>query len=97
MTHASDFADFDFVTEINELYTSCGCNFGKDAIPVEIIKGALLKNVCGYYNGSTANALIRELGLVKRRKSKVFSLTRPGKLTAKGKAFLWWAFDNKQV
>lgn len=80
----------DFAAEINTLFQSHDFNFGKGAIPVDIVKEAVLKTVCNWGNGSTAQSIIVHLGYVKPRHNK-----KP-KLTAKGKAFLWWAMKDTE-
>lgn len=77
-----DYRNHDFDTEITDLFAKRSFNFGKQADPIEIIKGAVLKTVCGWHNGSTAQSIITELGYVDSKNN----------LTDKGKVFLWRSF-----
>lgn len=83
----------DFVAEINTLFQSHDFNFGKGAIPVDIVTEAVLKSVCGLANGSTAQSIIVHLGYVKYRNNNPNGRL---KLTDKGKEFLWWAMKKNE-
>ena len=50
----------------------------------DVIQYGLLKCACGYYQGHTSTQIITELKLI----------TKAYKLTAKGKRYLWIAFNN---
>lgn len=58
-------------------------NFGT-AEKRDIIRFTLLKNACGYGSGSTAIAIVSELGL----------FTEMGSLSKKGREYLYEAFSN---
>lgn len=49
----------------------------------DVIRFGLLKCACGYYQGHTSTQIITELGLIDKDYN----------LTAKGKHYLWMAFD----
>lgn len=49
-----------------------------------VVNQGVLKCACGYYQGSTSNAIIRAHGLVNDEYE----------LTPKGRAYLWAAFSN---
>jgi hypothetical protein len=83
-----DYIETDFAAEVRELFSHSDFNFGKGAIPIDIVREAVLKSVCGWHNGSTAQSIIVHLGYVIPRHHK------SDKLTPKGKAFLWWAFHD---
>lgn len=88
MLTVMDYGSTDFAAEVQELFSHSDFNFGKGAIPIDIVRGAVLKSVCGWHNGSTAKSIIVHLGYVIPRQNK------SDKLTPKGKAFLWWAFHD---
>lgn len=50
----------------------------------DVVKFGLLKCACDYHQGYTLTQIIIELGLA----------TAKGRLTKKGKRYLWLAFDN---
>jgi hypothetical protein len=50
----------------------------------ELINNTILKCVCGYYTGHTAECIVKELGLV----------TDKWELTNKGRAYLFTAFSK---
>jgi hypothetical protein len=87
MSHV-EYKSVDFAADVAELFKHSDFNFGKGAVPIQIVKEAVLKSVCGWHNGSTAQSIIVHLGYVETRRNKA------DKLTAKGKAFLWWAFKG---
>jgi hypothetical protein len=89
MASIASFKDTDFEAEVNALFEKRSCNFGKDAIPIQVVKEAVLKSVCGWHNGGTAENIINELGLV------ISGTCRQDELTTKGQAFMWWAFKGK--
>ena len=60
-------------------------NFG-NVSKRDVIKFALLKSNCGYYNGHTAQQIITELGLVGKNNTP----------TSKGKKYLWAVFGNNK-
>jgi hypothetical protein len=86
MDRVADYRNIDFSAEVDELFKHSDFNFGKGSIPIEIAKEAVLKSVCGWHNGSTAQSIITHLGYVIPRHNK------KDKLTTKGQAFMWWAF-----
>lgn len=53
----------------------------------QVVNQGVLKCASGYYQGSTSNAIIKEHGLVNDQYE----------LTAKGKAYLWAAFNTKPM
>jgi uncharacterized protein (UPF0371 family) len=60
-------------------------NFG-DTSKRDVIKYALLKKICGYSNGFTAESIIKKLEL----------LTNRGGLTKKGRKYFWSAFSKQE-
>lgn len=68
--------------EIERVHGSA--NFGRIG-KREVVNQSVLKCAAGYYQGSTANAIIRDHGLVDQEY----------KLTAKGRAYLWAAFSKQ--
>jgi len=68
-------------TKIMKMAWCDGCQSYCDVAQPE---NSELKNACGYGSGSTAIAIVKELGL----------LTEGGKLSNRGKEYLYFAFDN---
>lgn len=58
-------------------------NFGKVS-KRDMIRFTLLKSACGYGSGSTARAIVKELGL----------FTESDKLSKRGQQYLYEAFSN---
>lgn len=61
-------------------------NFGEylNANKRELVNNTVLKCVCGYYTGKTAESIVMELDLV----------TSKWELTNRGRAYLYAAFSN---
>ncbi|PHR88479.1 MAG: hypothetical protein COA78_36435 [Blastopirellula sp.] len=60
------------------------CNFGgKD--PRDVVENAVLKKATGYHNGSTSEAIIKHLGLVKKNGKR---------LTKHGQRFLFNTYSR---
>jgi len=57
-------------------------NFGTES-KRDIIRFTLLKNACGYGSGSTARAIVKELGLITETKEE---------LSRRGREYLYEAF-----
>ena len=53
----------------------------------DVIKYGLLKCACGYYQGFTSKSIITELGLISEKYE----------LTAKGRLYLWAAFNDSNL
>lgn len=83
MSSLREWHDFDYAGEIEKLFAEHSFNFGPGAIPLKVVTQAMLKAVCGYWNGNTAYHILLELKLIKE--------TKKGKprATIKGKEFLW--------
>ena len=58
-------------------------NFGEGITKRDVVKAALLKCACGYYNGHTASQILKEHGLVTEKRMSV---------TKKGEKYLYAAF-----
>jgi hypothetical protein len=70
-----------------ELVTAFGnANFGACSSR-DILRYAVLKCVCGYYQGFTSRTIARELGLI----------TEKYNITKKGKNYLWAAFKGDKI
>lgn len=66
-------------------------NFGSSLTKRMIVKQALLKCACGYHNGSTAQSIIAEHGLIRGTYRRGYH-----SLTPLGRKYLWAAFGDQQ-
>ena len=64
-------------------------NFGPRA-DRDVVNEAVLKIACGYSNGSTANTILVEHGLITKR-----PMSYRGKLTVKGQRYLWAVYGKE--
>ncbi len=74
----------DQITDEQLVKAFINTNYGDNPDFRSIIKGALMKQACGYHNGHTSQCIIVELGLC----------TKKSGLTRKGKNYLYRAFEN---
>ena len=66
--------------ELSDVWANA--NFG-GMKPRDVVRFGLLKCACEYYQGHTSTQIITELGLI----------DKDYKLTAKGRQYLWLAFE----
>lgn len=74
----------DIISDKEVEYVHANANYGnKDKR--EVVNEALLKHVCEYKNGFTSDQIIKEHGLI----------TSSGKITEKGRRYLWEVYHRK--
>lgn len=65
-------------------------NFGPDRAMRDVVNEAVLKIACGFSNGSTATAIIREHGLITPYTREPYM----DHLTKKGREYLWSVYGR---
>lgn len=73
----------ELISEETLITVFANANFG-NSTRRDIVRYALLKTACGYYNGFTAQQISKELKLIGKN----------NKLTKKGQEYLYEAFRN---